>query len=280
MEQHRKPNRPHWSYSQLSQYLRCPLQYYFERILKLPRSFLPSGMAFGSAVHQSLAEYHRELQLGRSMTPDQMQAVFLQAWHQISKDRPLQYRDGESSASLADLGICLLETYLKQPPAENIVGVEMSLLVPLTTSKGKILEKPLVALIDLLSREEAELQVTDFKTSGRKLSQGETDSSLQATFYALAVQERFDEQASIGYTVFVKTKTPKIQQLATARNESDFQRLGDLFGAVGCAIEAEAFYPIESAFNCSGCAYYKPCRQWQGTARNSEAVSQIEVVLN
>ena len=54
-------SRPHWSYSQLNQYMRCPLQYYFERIVKLDRPFVPSGLLFGSAIHEALAEFlHRE----------------------------------------------------------------------------------------------------------------------------------------------------------------------------------------------------------------------------
>ena len=63
---HRTPSRrltsrPHWSYSQISQYLRCPLQYFFERVAKLKRPFSPSAMALGSAVHEGLADYHRQL---------------------------------------------------------------------------------------------------------------------------------------------------------------------------------------------------------------------------
>lgn len=47
-------SRPHWSYSQINQYLRCPLQYFFERVLKLERQSIPSNMALGSAVHEAL----------------------------------------------------------------------------------------------------------------------------------------------------------------------------------------------------------------------------------
>ena len=34
-------DRPHWSYSSLAQYLRCPLQYYFERVVHLERVTTP-----------------------------------------------------------------------------------------------------------------------------------------------------------------------------------------------------------------------------------------------
>ena len=46
-------NRPHWSYSSLNQFFNiCGLQYYFDRILKLPRTVTPLSLAFGSAYHR------------------------------------------------------------------------------------------------------------------------------------------------------------------------------------------------------------------------------------
>ncbi|REK23089.1 MAG: hypothetical protein DWQ42_15785 [Planctomycetota bacterium] len=56
--------RPHWSFSQVAQYQRCPLQYYFERIARLPRPFTPTGLALGSAVHAALAACHEQLMQG------------------------------------------------------------------------------------------------------------------------------------------------------------------------------------------------------------------------
>jgi hypothetical protein len=86
----------------------------------------------------------------------------------------------------------------------------------------------------------------------------------QASCYVHAVQERFDEPVSLRYVVLVKTKKPAVQYLTTARCESDLDRLGDIVQAVEHAIQAEAFYPIESPMTCSGCAFYKQCREWKG----------------
>ena len=57
-------SHPHWSYSAISQYLRCPLQYFFQRILGLPSRSIGLGLVLGSAVHAGLAEYHRRLMAG------------------------------------------------------------------------------------------------------------------------------------------------------------------------------------------------------------------------
>lgn len=267
--QTRRIDRPHWSYSQLSQYLRCPLQYYFERIEKLPRAFTSSGMVLGSAIHEGLAVYHRQLQQGQPADAAKVKEQFVAAWQSSEEERPIQYRDGEARDDLVAQGVSLLETYLVEPPPQNILVVEERMIVPLHTSQGEFLEKPLVAILDLLNREESSgLTVTEFKTSGRRYNEFEADTTLQATCYAHAVQERFGERASVRYTVLVKTKTPTVQRLETVRSDADLGRLGDIVQGVERAIEARAFFPIESPMNCSGCPYRLQCRDWQGTSQH------------
>lgn len=257
-------SRPHWSYSQLNGYLRCPLQYFFERVLKLERPFVPSAMALGSAVHEGLAEYHRRLQQ-QSEIPDRcVQQAFLNAWGRSEGRQPVQFKDGETRDDAIAQGVGLLELYLQEPPPENILAVEQEMMVPLHTSNGKFLDKPLIAVIDLLHRDDNGLMVSEFKTSGRRFSESEAATTLQASCYVHAVQERFDESVGIRYVVLVKTKKPTIQYLNTARCDSDLSRLGDVVQAVERAIEAEAFYPIESPMNCAGCAFYRQCREWKG----------------
>ncbi|MGA2254146.1 MAG: PD-(D/E)XK nuclease family protein, partial [Thermoguttaceae bacterium] len=105
-----------------------------------------------------------------------------------------------------------------------------------------------------------------------------TEMMLQATSYAHAVQQRYEERPGVRYVVLVKTKKPQVQYLETIRTDADISRLGDVVQAVERAIQAEAFYPVESTMNCSGCAFYRQCRQWRGcnslhTIQKPEAVA-------
>ncbi len=259
--------RPHWSYSQLSQFLRCPLQFYFERIARLPKPFVPSGMALGSAVHDALAEYHRHHQHGQPVPAGHITTTFVAAWERQEQDRPLQFKEGQPRDDLIEQGVALLELYQQQPPPQNILAIEHEIVVPLVNSQGEFLAKPLVGVIDLLQREDAGLVVTEFKTSGRRFNEFEADTALQASAYAYAAQEKFDEDAIIRYTILVRTKSPVIQQLETTRSELDRGRLGDLAESVDRAIDAGAFYPIENAMNCSGCPFRLPCLEWKGVGR-------------
>lgn len=257
-------DRPHWSYSQISQFLRCPLSYYFDRVAKVPKPFISGGLALGATVHHTLAEFHREIQQGRNPSFDQVHATLRQTWDEMENREPIQYRDGEDRTKLLDQAVALLGLYVKEPAPECVVAVEEPLLVPLFNSEGEALEKPLLAIPDLITRDNGELTVTEFKTSGRRYGELEAEGSLQASCYAHAVQDCYDEQPRVRYTILVKTKTPQIQHLETVRNETDVNRLGDIVQVMERAIEAEAFYPVESAMNCAGCPFFKPCKEWKG----------------
>jgi CRISPR/Cas system-associated exonuclease Cas4 (RecB family) len=269
-------NRPHWSYSSINQYLRCPLQFYFQRILRLPQPTVGVGLVLGSSVHAALELYHRSLQKRKSVKIDQLHRAFLDAWQAREKNSDVEYRKRESRDDCIAQGIGLVEIYLKEPPPEDIVSVEQQMIFPIHNSRGEILETPMVAIVDLLTRDDDGLAITELKTSGRAYGGLEVETSMQPTSYVNAVWETFGELARVGYAVLVKTKTPKVQRLATVRNESDFGRLGDLVQGVERAIEVKAFYPNETPLNCSTCPYRQPCQEW-GTERPDSAVDSRTV---
>jgi putative RecB family exonuclease len=251
--------RPHWSYSSVGQYLRCPLQFYFERVLKLPRKPPSPALLLGSAVHAALAVYHGKLQKTEPVDGEQVRQAFLEAWG---------VNNASGSAMVPqdrDLGVSLIDVYLQGPPPEGIVAVEEPILAPIADSRGEYLERPILVVPDLITRQDDDsLKITEFKTSGRSFSESEVATSLQPTFYANALHERTGEESAVAYTVLVKTKVPKVQTIEAFRTISDFQRLGDLIGVVEKAVEAEIFYPQESPMNCSSCSYYRECRGWTG----------------
>lgn len=255
-------DRPHWSYSSISQYVRCPLQYFFQRVLGLPSRTTSNGLVLGSAVHAALAEYHRRLQCTETIVAGGILKVFHDAWDERESAGEITYRDGDTRDDSLSQGVQLLNIYLKEPPPVGIVSIEQEMLVPLVNSRGEYLEQPLLAVTDLVTQVDGHLKVTEFKTSGRAYSESEVTASLQPTCYVHAVSEMYGRQASIEYTVLIKTKIPKVQRLTTSRYTTDFGRLGDLVESVQRAVDLGIFYPVESPMNCATCAYRQPCREW------------------
>lgn len=271
----RQESRPHWSYSAINQYLRCPLQYYFQRILKLPESSVSSSLVLGSSVHNALAVYHEHLFTEQKPTEHAIREKYLETWRARENEKTVDYKSKESRSDLIEQGFELLKLYMSEPPPRGIVAIEQRFLVPLRNSGGEYLETPLIAFIDLITKNEEILKVTEFKTSGRSYGEFEVESSLQATCYSNAVSETTGEMPTVEYAVLVKTKTPKLQRMKTARTEEDLGRLGDLVQNIGRAIAADIFYPIETPLNCSTCPYRQPCREWKPTETPTDAATKV-----
>lgn len=272
-----RTTRPHWSYSALNQYMRCPLQYYFERVIRLPKPTVASGLVLGGAVHEALAYYHTQLRRGRKTGIQKLQKVFFNAWQDRENDQTVQYKSSENRVSQIAVGITLLETYLEADPPENIFDVELELIVPLINSRGEFLETPLVAVLDLITTTDDGLKVHEIKTSGKAYGEFETDTSLQATTYAHACHSQYGVEPEVEYLVLVKTKQLKLQKITTIRTEEDFGRLGDIAENIERAVKEKIFFPVESPLNCSGCPFRGPCREWQPQKPLSKP---IDVELN
>lgn len=270
-------DRPHWSYSAISQYLRCPLQYFFQRVLGLPSRTTASGLALGSAVHAAIAEYHRRLQRHEEVVVEGVVKKFRDAWGEREEKEEIAFKEGDNRTDCIEQGVSLIEIYLKQPPPQGIVAVEREILAPLYNSHGEFLETPLLAVTDLITAEDSTLTVNEFKTSGRAYSESEVATSLQPTCYGHAVQQEFGEVAAIEYTILVKTKTPKVQRLKTARTADDFGRLGDLVETIERAVHVGIFYPVETPLNCSTCQYRRQCREWGTSPVPQQKVVEIEL---
>jgi putative RecB family exonuclease len=269
---HFKTDRPHWSYSSVSQYLKCPLQFYFERVIKLPRKTVSDAQVLGSALHSALASYHQSIQSSEPVQRDQIQAAYLSAWDEQASLGQIVASGEKTVEDSRSVGAALIDVYLKEPPPENIVAVERAMLSPIANSRGDYLEKPILVVADLITRNsDGTLQVGELKTSGRAYSESEVATSHQPTFYANALYEISGQEPSVEYTVLVKTKVPKVQRIEATRTISDFGRLGDLIGVVERAIEGEIFYPQESPMNCSGCSFFRECRSWTGPGDSKTA---------
>jgi CRISPR/Cas system-associated exonuclease Cas4 (RecB family) len=217
--------------------------------------------------------YHRTVLEDVPTKPEVLHRTFVEAWERREKEGRVTYRDGESRDDSIAQGIALIEVYLQEPPPQHIIGIEQELIAPIHNSQGDYLETPLVAVADLITEDNEELTVCEYKTSGRAYSEMEAETSLQPTCYVNAVQEVYGHPATVEYTVLVKTKMPKVQRLTTVRTDDDLGRLGDIIENIERAVTAGVFYPVENPLNCSSCPYRKPCREWGRPQTDHELIT-------
>ena len=179
-----------WSYSSLNQYLRCPLQFFFQRVLCIPPQFTPSGLVLGSSVHESLAAYHRGLKDNKPIAAEEITKAFTESWRSRKTRETISFDGRQSENDIVAQGVALLEVYLKEPPPQNVIAVEQEMTAAIHNSDGEVLEKPMTAIIDLITQPLTRYKITDLKTSSRCYSEMEAAVSLQGTCYANAVHRK------------------------------------------------------------------------------------------
>lgn len=266
-------SRPHWSYSQIACFQRCPLQYYFRYIAGVPRTAIPANMVLGTAVHAGLATYHRAILHSQPVPFTKVETTYLDSWQTQLDNSRVEYSSKQTKDDLQELGLAMLRLYAAEEPPSQIRSVEKPLYVPLQTSTGYILENPLLTIADLITDSDDGIVVNKFKTSSRAYSNLEVDQSLQASCYIHAAEDTWAEPTTVRFIVFVKTKQPRIQRLDTIRDANNSPRLGDIVQGIERAIRVDAFYPIESPLNCTSCSYRQPCKQW-----GKEQASKLELL--
>ena len=262
-------DREHWSFSAINQFLNiCSLQYYFDRIAKLPRTFTPISLSFGSAFHRAMEWMALTRQEGTQPKESEARDLFRDLWsRQVQEDKNIRFDEEITEATCSTQGADLVAAFLKaSDPEEQIVSVNEAFAVPLIDAQGNVLEKPLIGELDCRVSKAGAVTIVDWKTSGRRWPKDQADKSLQPTVYAYAERQLHNRDVPVRFDVVVKNKTPVVEQHVTTRTVDQFHRMVELVKMVERMIAAEHFLPSEQSFYCAGCPHQAACRTWHRQA--------------
>jgi hypothetical protein len=259
-----RTEKQYLSPTQLDMFCRCAEQY---RRRYIEGEKLPPGIAMlkGSGFHQGAAVNMRQkIESHQDLPPSQIvdaaTAAFEAAAHgdvmltHEEAGRGSQIVIGEATDSLVGMAHCHAK---KQAPEYQPVIVEHKIRVELPTAP-----RDLLGIIDLADDQD---RVVDFKTAGRKKSQGDVDSSVQLTTYAAAYHAHTGHEPSevrLDTVVQTKTKTDR-QALSSARGPLDFAALCHRINTVAAAIEAGSFPPVDPGHwvcDPKWCGYFRTCQ--------------------
>ena len=258
-------DRPHWSFSSLTQLLNvCSLQWMFEKLLRLPRPSTPVSLVMGSAYHRVMEFIAMHRMEGRLPMPAETRDLFHTLWEREQKEGPPMEKTEDSPEKLAEQGAGLVAVYLQQvDPRECVLDINQAFAVPVGNS-----ERPLIGEIDCVVEEaDGQTVLVDWKTSARRWPKEQADKSLQPTAYLYAFgQLQPGCTDKFRFDVAVKNKTPIIELNHTSRKPDDFLRLERLVEKADQIVQHELFYPCDQSFACAGCQYAEPCKAWHRQA--------------
>jgi putative RecB family exonuclease len=260
------------STSQVQAYLACPLKYRFQYVEKIPKSFRPAALAFGSCVHVSVEWFHRERLAGRLPELTDVLEIFEADWLTQTAE-PLLYGEREDFDALMHKGREMLRLYVsetatRRAPAAVEDPFEVSLVDP---ESGQELEVDLRGIVDLI---EDDGTLVDLKTAGRTMDADGLERHLQLSTYALAYLLLYGKIPPLRLDMLLKTRQPRLERLPATRTLPELSWTAQLIREVADAIETQHFFPNPS-WRCSDCEYLAHCQKWRGEEPQSQSLLQI-----
>lgn len=278
--------RPHFSYTQLSTFLRCSARYYFRYVLGWPE---PNSLNLtrGSAGHHALELNARhKLTEKADQSSEEIIDNFVTAYDKdLSAFEDSDFELGENPGKDKDLTVETLRTWRIDPQfaqARTPAAVELDFTIPIPPDEDGFEMKPVTGKIDVIekirriivprAKPVERTEVVDYKFPTRKPSnmQLQADMSPQPTLYDYVLTQAGVQTQDVGYIHFVQpTKT------IPARIEVAYRSRSELVPEIRAARHQRLLFQMRSAAKqiaagiwnfqddprvCSTCPYRKVCQ--------------------
>jgi hypothetical protein len=217
-----------YSFTQISQYLRCPRQYRYRYLDGWREKEGRASMIFGRCFENAVGAYFRR----KDPT-----ATFFKEWKQ-QRDASLTYTKNDSWDRLYHQGVHLLERFA-QDDRVQIRKPRQNLQVKLTRSLPS--GNDFVSYVDAIGEVDGTKCIIDWKTTTSRYP--EQPDGLLALDPQLVCYSWMDGLSEVALVVFVRKNVPEVQYLKTTIDEDQRREFGQLVETTVNQIEAGQFLP-------------------------------------
>jgi PD-(D/E)XK nuclease superfamily len=237
-----------FSYTQISQYLRCPRSYRHRYLDGWRERESRASLLFGRCFEKALAAYF----LGEDSA-----AVLFKEWG-VDREAQLEYSNGDSRDRLVQQGVGLLEQLAQgdririRQPRRNL---QVKLVRPLLNGSE------FVAYLDAIGYLDGTRCLIEWKTTTSRYP--EEPAGLLALDPQLVCYSWISGISDVALVAFIRKRVPEIQYLKASITEEQRREFGQLVGATAGQIEAGQYLPhpgIRFPNNgCTSCPYLGLC---------------------
>lgn len=261
--------RPHFSHSSLRQLQTCSLQYRLQRLDGVKASHRSPALVLGSTYHAVLAQALLGLKEGQIPAVDDLTELFDRLWaaEMNNKSPPIRWTNRTTEQSEQELGRAMVRAWHEQGlpifcEADEILGVEQQFRVPLISSEGEVLERPLDGFVDCVYRTaDGQVMIVDHKTAAQSYSSTHLELDMQATAYLYAARQLGYGNCQFAFHTMSKVKKgPKLTVYQVRRTASDFDRLFWIASQAERQLDAGLFLPTAPGWQCDSCSYLHACK--------------------
>lgn len=240
-----------YSYTQISMYLRCSMQYQF-RYMEGKKS--PPGIALveGSSHHEALAYNNlRKMRTGKDVKPKTHIDKFMSHFEKMKFGVPADGWGSTNEDEVVSRARGIIKVYHEQyAPEVKPRAVEKRYTV-------KIGGVSFLCIVDLEMDGKNGRAMRDYKVVARRSSAGEAESNLQLTVYSIAT-----EIDDVGLVQLLKLKNPAVHELTSSRTIPQKRHAVRIIKGVVEGIKKGVFGRCDpSGWLCNArfCGYYHEC---------------------
>jgi len=236
------------SYTQIDDYLTCPLLYKFRYLLKIktPKAAAPS---FGQVIHETLQHFFELVLQNKKVDKMILLELYENSWKEDG------YKDKMDELSYKKKGEEQLSNYYDRyeefPSTPLLVEKKFVFLLDDIRITGKI---------DRVDRAgNNKINIIDYKTGGVK-KQSDVDKDLQMSIYAAAAKELFPGMEVVDF-IFCFLKTNEV--VKTGRSDEQIEETKEVIKSVADRIHKKDFDLIKGDHCKRRCQYMWICPAWQ-----------------
>jgi len=237
-----------YSYTQISQYLRCPRQYRYRYMDGWQEKDTRAAMVFGRCFEKALAAYFQN---------EDCSVALFKEWAAY-KDAALEYGKGDSWDRLLQQGVHLLHLFTQDDRVRiPQPGRDLQLKIIRKLPNGS----EFVAFVDAIGEIDGRPHLIDWKTTTSRYA--EEPDGLWSLDPQLICYSWISGIRDVAMVVFVRKKMPEIQYLKTFITEEQAKEYGHLVDSTISQIEGGVFLPhsgIRFPMNgCTTCSHLGLC---------------------
>ncbi|HNU76383.1 MAG TPA: UvrD-helicase domain-containing protein [bacterium] len=232
----------HISYSQIDNYLICPLRYKYSYVLNIPAP--PSrSLNFGDTFHKTLNEFHTKMMIGNKPSLEDLYEIFEKNWN------PLGYENEKDRKNTFEEGKVILKRYYEKNQNLDVkhLGLEKKFVLHIDGTKLK-------GTIDRIDKlPDGSVEIIDYKT-GKEKSQKEVDDNVQMTIYTMGATDALKIKPDVLSLYFLNTGN----KISTKRTQKQVGAQREIIKDVIKNINEENFEPNPGR-DCMYCDFKDIC---------------------
>lgn len=240
-----------FSYTQLESYDRCPLQYKYQFVLKIPTA-PAAALSFGDTIHKTLQQFYQGFLKDKAVGEKELLEIYFKNWS------PLGYASAPHEMRMKKEGAAMLKKFLNTFHTQNIkiVGLEKFFKIKIESDISVVGK---IDRIDDLGKEG--IEIIDYKT-GKRPDDKTLKKNFQLAIYALAATEpglykkKIDE---VNLTFYYLQNMDRVSLKKTAEDITKVKK--DIIEKVA-HIRTSQFEPHVGPW-CDFCPFRIICEAWQ-----------------